>query len=341
MRIVGSILPLVVVAACGGVSEPQPPPATATTPAEPAPDVPEPAVQEPVPEPAAPTFAVGDHVVVPNQGMGVLEAIRQRDLGFGGPPIETYAIRLLGTGGTYFVPVAEVASQRIRAPMATADLPAVLAALHAEAPSGASHSPGARDAEHTAAISTNDPVQLATVARELAALARDRELTLAEKLMHARAVGLLIDELAHVRGDEGDALAEQIKAALVAPPCPSPAWPAEVRVRRDALPQGEDMAETWEVWWRSARVLLHRAPDGAWDGFRLSALAEDGPWSALGLRNGDIVTAMGGTSLDSRGDVKPTDALVSVLGDLRRREQIEVEVVRGTCPWRWTVVFEP
>jgi type II secretory pathway component PulC len=47
------------------------------------------------------------------------------------------------------------------------------------------------------------------------------------------------------------------------------------------------------------RALLHRGPDGEYDGYRLSAIRRGSLADQLGIRNGDIVHMVNGTPLDS------------------------------------------
>ena len=47
------------------------------------------------------------------------------------------------------------------------------------------------------------------------------------------------------------------------------------------------------------RALLHRGPDGEYDGYRLSAIRRSSLGDQLGIRNGDVIHAVNGQSLDS------------------------------------------
>lgn len=56
---------------------------------------------------------------------------------------------------------------------------------------------------------------------------------------------------------------------------------------------------SYEVLGRAGRALAHRGEDGEQDGYRLSAVRPDSITADLGLRNGDIVTHVGGIPLTS------------------------------------------
>lgn len=51
---------------------------------------------------------------------------------------------------------------------------------------------------------------------------------------------------------------------------------------------------------RLGRMLHHTGPDGASDGYRLSALMAGSPLIRMGFRNGDVVHSVNGSPLDSR-----------------------------------------
>ncbi len=50
---------------------------------------------------------------------------------------------------------------------------------------------------------------------------------------------------------------------------------------------------------RMGRALLHRGPDGEFDGYRLSAIRRNTLADQLGIKNGDVVHSVNGTGLDS------------------------------------------
>lgn len=50
---------------------------------------------------------------------------------------------------------------------------------------------------------------------------------------------------------------------------------------------------------RMGRALLHRGPDGEFDGYRLSAIRRNTLADQLGIKNGDVVHTVNGTELNS------------------------------------------
>jgi general secretion pathway protein C len=47
------------------------------------------------------------------------------------------------------------------------------------------------------------------------------------------------------------------------------------------------------------RALLHRGPDGQFDGYRLSAIRRNTLADKLGIKNGDVIHSVNGKSLNS------------------------------------------
>ena len=115
-----------------------------------------------------------------------------------------------------------------------------------------------------------------------------------------------------------------------APPPPAPT-PAQ-RVTRCvpgsavelALTQTDELA-------RMGRALLHRGPDGAFDGYRVSGILAGTLLDELGIANGDIVHQVNGVSLTS------VSACLQAYETLTQPEQIEVLLTRRGAPVELTV----
>ena len=74
------------------------------------------------------------------------------------------------------------------------------------------------------------------------------------------------------------------------------------------------------------RAIPNLGPDGRSNGFRLSEIQPDSIFQQIGLRDGDVLTDVGGQSV---GD--PTRA-IQLLGALRDRSSINLTVMRGGQP---------
>lgn len=77
---------------------------------------------------------------------------------------------------------------------------------------------------------------------------------------------------------------------------------------------------------RMARALLHRGPDGDYDGYRLSAIRRGTLPDKLGIRNGDIIHSVNGLDLNS------VDGAMRALEGLRTSPKLEFEVTRRGQP---------
>jgi general secretion pathway protein C len=77
---------------------------------------------------------------------------------------------------------------------------------------------------------------------------------------------------------------------------------------------------------KEARALLHRGPDGEYDGYRLSAIRRGSMLDSLGVKNGDIIHSVNGLPLTS------VDGAMKALEQLRSDSSFKIEVTRRGQP---------
>lgn len=77
---------------------------------------------------------------------------------------------------------------------------------------------------------------------------------------------------------------------------------------------------------KEARALLHRGPDGEYDGYRLSAIRRGSMLDSLGVKNGDIIHTVNGLPLTS------VDGAMKALEQLRSDSSFKIEVTRRGQP---------
>ncbi|MCB9680357.1 MAG: hypothetical protein H6733_02720 [Alphaproteobacteria bacterium] len=77
---------------------------------------------------------------------------------------------------------------------------------------------------------------------------------------------------------------------------------------------------------REARALLHRGPDGEYDGYRLSAIRRGSVLDMLGVRNGDIIHSANGLDLNS------VEGAMKALSALKGDGSLKFEVTRRGQP---------
>jgi len=73
---------------------------------------------------------------------------------------------------------------------------------------------------------------------------------------------------------------------------------------------------------RMGRALLHRGPDGEFDGYRLSAIRRNTIADKLGIRNGDIIHSVNGTPLNSMS------AAMEAFNTMQNEKNFSFEVTR-------------
>lgn len=88
---------------------------------------------------------------------------------------------------------------------------------------------------------------------------------------------------------------------------------------RDAMADPESAS-------RMGRFLLHRGEDGAFDGYRLSAIRRGTLLDRLGLKNGDVVHRVSGHRLDSM------TAAMQAFNELKDATELQVELTRNGDP---------
>ncbi len=155
-------------------------------------------------------FQVGDKAVVPNQGVGVIKEIESLTLG--GAETRFYVVKLLDNGGTFRFPVGRAAANNVREVMPASLIDEVNVVLRDRDKAADKQTWNRRYREYTKKITTNDPLEVAAVLRDLAVLRLGKALSFGERKMYDRAYGLIVQELSAVR----DVDEEVIKADLEA-----------------------------------------------------------------------------------------------------------------------------
>lgn len=96
---------------------------------------------------------------------------------------------------------------------------------------------------------------------------------------------------------------------------------------------------TFDAWVKDPTALAKQArvvpnmKDGVTRGFKLFGIRASGPLAALGLENGDLITAIGGRPL------KGMDDALTALGLLKGEEQWTIEGERRGAPFKRTIAL--
>ena len=150
------------------------------------------------------TFEIGEKVVYPNQGIGMIENISSRS--FGTQFEKFYLLRLLYHSITVTVPFSNVTNIGLRKITRQNDANRVLTYLAAPGEPDLHVDWKSRFKENTDKMQSGSLLQVAEVMKSLLMLQRDKVLSFREKKMLDRARHMLVTELSLVRRmPEGDA----------------------------------------------------------------------------------------------------------------------------------------
>jgi CarD family transcriptional regulator len=141
-------------------------------------------------------FQIGDKVVYPNQGVGLVEQISTRNLT--GQPEMFYLLKLNSSGLRVMVPMSNVNSVGLRRVARTREIGTVMDYLN----SGSSTAPPdwkGRFKQNSEKMRSGSIQQIAEVFKTLLVLNQAKPLSFREKRMLDRSWQLLVDEIAMVR----------------------------------------------------------------------------------------------------------------------------------------------
>ena len=154
-------------------------------------------------------FEIGSKVVVPNQGVGVIKEVVKMEIG--GTDTDFYVIKLLDNGGTYRCPVGMAVANSVRDVMVASTVDDVYEVLRDRDKPPDKQTWNRRYREYTKKITTNDPIEVAAVLRDLAVLRLGKTLSFGERKMYDRAHGLIVQEVAAVRDVDEEIIKSEIE----------------------------------------------------------------------------------------------------------------------------------
>ncbi len=141
-------------------------------------------------------FKIGDKVVYPNHGVGVIEQISSN--GVNGSFQKYYLLRIMSSGLRVMVPQTNVTSVGLRHIIGNTEAGRILTFL--ENGKCSNHNDWKdRFKENSEKMRTGSLLEVAAVLKSLASLSRKKPLSFREKKMLERAKFLLVSELATVR----------------------------------------------------------------------------------------------------------------------------------------------
>ena len=156
-------------------------------------------------------FKVGDKVVYPNHGVGVIEQVANRSIG----EIESsfYCLRILSTDSTVMVPVNNTSTVGLRRVLTRRELNRVFKVLKDGEVTTYDDWKG-RFQANSEKMRTGDIRAVAEVMKSLTMLNEHKPLSYRERKMLDKARFLLVSELAEASGKKLEAVEGQIDTAL-------------------------------------------------------------------------------------------------------------------------------
>ena len=156
-------------------------------------------------------FKLGEKVVYPNHGVGLIEQI---SFGYvNGKSERFYMLRILASGLKVMVPQANIQNVGLRPVIRSNQAGAVLSYLE-KGRSASHHDWKHRFKENSDRMRTGSLMEVAAVLKGLVALSRTKPLSFREKKMLERAKHLLVTELATVRNTSQQTVESNIIRAL-------------------------------------------------------------------------------------------------------------------------------
>jgi CarD family transcriptional regulator len=181
-------------------------------------------------------FQVGQKVIYPNHGIGVVESIQTRPTPTG--KISLYKLRILSNDSRVWVPQQNADGVGLRHVISARDVRKIFALLGDGQIEQHSNWKG-RFKENSDKMRTGSIHEVALVLKGLTHLSRKKALSFREKRMLDRAKFLIVSEIAEVEGKPANAITERVDKALskvgTAEPKPLRQKPVAVgRLRRTA-----------------------------------------------------------------------------------------------------------
>jgi CarD family transcriptional regulator len=157
-------------------------------------------------------FQVGEKVIYPNHGIGVVESIQTRPTPAG--KISLYKLRILSNDSRVWVPQQNVDGVGLRHIITTGDVRKIFNLL---GDGNIDQHPNwkGRFKENSDKMRTGSIYEVAIVLKGLTFLSRKKSLSFREKRMLDRAKFLIVSEIAEVEGKPSAAIEERVEKALV------------------------------------------------------------------------------------------------------------------------------
>lgn len=153
-------------------------------------------------------FKVGDKVVYPAHGVGVIDAIQSSSVS--GSEQKFYKITILDNGAKIMVPISQVETVGLRRIVDAKTIEKVYCILRDRKVTVDTQTWNRRYREYTQKLKSGSLFEIAKVIRDLSVLKEDKELSFGERKMLDTAQGLLIKEISIARSRSEDQVKDEI-----------------------------------------------------------------------------------------------------------------------------------
>lgn len=174
------------------------------------------------------SFQVGEKVIYPNHGIGVVESIQTRPTPAG--KVSLYQLRILANDSRVWVPQQNADGVGLRPVVSAGEVRKIFNMLGDASIDQHSNWKG-RFKENSDKMRTGSLFEVAVVLKGLAFLARKKALSFREKRMLDRAKFLIISEIAEAEGKTAPLVQERVERAL------DKAFSGEIKVTKKAPPK--------------------------------------------------------------------------------------------------------
>ena len=154
-------------------------------------------------------FKVGDLAVYPAQGVGIIEAIENREV-MGGRQL-FYIMKIMGNGMKIMIPMKGADAVGLREVIAEEEIPKVYAILRNKDVTIDKQTWNKRYREYLEKIKTGSVFEIAGVLRDLFILKSDKNLSFGERKMMDTAKSLLIKEISVASNSEETKIEQDLK----------------------------------------------------------------------------------------------------------------------------------
>lgn len=157
-------------------------------------------------------FKVGDKIVYPGHGVGIIEELVTRAIA--GTKQEFFNINIIETGLKIMVPVIQADSVGLRRVVDKKSIDKIYTILKTRVKKIDTQTWNRRFREYSQKIQTGSLYEIAEVLRDLSSLRNGKELSFGEKQMFEKAESRLVSEIAIARAKTQDKVRGELQALL-------------------------------------------------------------------------------------------------------------------------------